>query len=239
MRGLAADPSERFATARDMAFALERCARAIRPSEIGAWVEDIAAEKLALRSRLLAAVEDAVPEDVASSTAVVPRSAELGSARSDGFGASHTRATPSPVLAAPRAHAEPGVPTDTNAVTETARPGAERSRKLAAIVLPLALLAIAAGAYLFLSARAPTEPHESAAASSAPAPTAYAEPIASAPPVASVEPSPSSVASAAKAGSKPTPAVVRPRAPSAPRAKCDPPYTMDAAGRRIFKVECM
>jgi serine/threonine-protein kinase len=46
-------------------------------------------------------------------------------------------------------------------------------------------------------------------------------------------------------GGAPKPAAAAPphpqpaAAPAKPQADCDPPYTIDAAGRRIFKVECM
>jgi eukaryotic-like serine/threonine-protein kinase len=57
LRGLERDPERRFATARDMAEALERAVAPATAGKIGAWVEDLASPKLAERSADLAAVE--------------------------------------------------------------------------------------------------------------------------------------------------------------------------------------
>jgi hypothetical protein len=53
LHGLARDPARRFATAREMALALEKAGEHARPSEIGEWVERLAGDALAeRRSRL-------------------------------------------------------------------------------------------------------------------------------------------------------------------------------------------
>jgi len=53
LHGLARNPGQRFASAREMALALEKAAEHARPSEIGEWVERLAADALAeRRSRL-------------------------------------------------------------------------------------------------------------------------------------------------------------------------------------------
>jgi len=56
-RALELDPRKRFATAREMALALERLGDLARPSEIGEWVEGLAAEALAARAVRLQEVE--------------------------------------------------------------------------------------------------------------------------------------------------------------------------------------
>ncbi len=61
-RGLQRDSSRRFQTAREMALALEECTPRIRPSEIAAWVERISADSLARKGLLLAAIEHAPTE---------------------------------------------------------------------------------------------------------------------------------------------------------------------------------
>lgn len=53
-RGLALDPSERYATADDMARDLERAHGAASPSQVAAWVKEIAGANLAKRAALLA-----------------------------------------------------------------------------------------------------------------------------------------------------------------------------------------
>ena len=57
LHGLARNPEQRFATAREMALALERLGDLARPSEIGEWVEGLAAEALAARAVRLQEVE--------------------------------------------------------------------------------------------------------------------------------------------------------------------------------------
>jgi eukaryotic-like serine/threonine-protein kinase len=54
MRGLAADPTKRFATAREMALAIERSVEIARASQVGEWVEEVAAPLLAKRTELIA-----------------------------------------------------------------------------------------------------------------------------------------------------------------------------------------
>ncbi len=74
MRGLERDPRRRYPTARAMAVDLEGCMPPIRGSEIGAWVELLARDALAERSRIIAEIEQGVyataaaPTTVASST---------------------------------------------------------------------------------------------------------------------------------------------------------------------------
>ncbi len=57
MRGLSKDPSRRFATAREMAMALESRLRPATAAEIASWVEASAAPALAKRAQLVATVE--------------------------------------------------------------------------------------------------------------------------------------------------------------------------------------
>jgi serine/threonine-protein kinase len=57
MRGLSRDPAGRFATAREMAVALERTGVVATQATIGAWVERIAADSLATRADTIAEIE--------------------------------------------------------------------------------------------------------------------------------------------------------------------------------------
>ncbi len=57
MRGTANDPANRFATAREMAEAIEASIACASPAEIGAWVEANAAEELGQRAARIAAME--------------------------------------------------------------------------------------------------------------------------------------------------------------------------------------
>ena len=57
MRGLAMSPANRFASAREMAYALERTVPGASPAEIGEWVEREAGEVLALRAARIDEIE--------------------------------------------------------------------------------------------------------------------------------------------------------------------------------------
>jgi serine/threonine protein kinase len=59
MRGLARNPDHRYATAREMAVELERCAGVASMSEVGSWVESLAGAELRTRASLIAAMESA------------------------------------------------------------------------------------------------------------------------------------------------------------------------------------
>jgi serine/threonine-protein kinase len=57
LRGLARNPDERFATAREMARALERCLPMASPSDVGEYVEKVAAPTLTQRAERMAKIE--------------------------------------------------------------------------------------------------------------------------------------------------------------------------------------
>ncbi|MBV9948543.1 MAG: serine/threonine protein kinase [Myxococcales bacterium] len=61
LRGLDRDPDRRFATAREMAVAVEGLGPVAPPSEIGAWVERVAAEELRKRALRLEEIERGTP----------------------------------------------------------------------------------------------------------------------------------------------------------------------------------
>jgi serine/threonine-protein kinase len=57
MKGLAREPDDRFATAREMADELVRVIPPAFPTEVGAWVADVARESLVARAALVAEIE--------------------------------------------------------------------------------------------------------------------------------------------------------------------------------------
>ncbi len=71
-RGLHADPSERFGTAREMAEALEAAVPIALPPVVGAWVESLVKDVLAERASIVSSIES-------SSGVVVPASAATAS----------------------------------------------------------------------------------------------------------------------------------------------------------------
>jgi serine/threonine-protein kinase len=71
LHGLARNPEQRFATAREMALALERFGDMARPTEVAEWVERLATEGLAERTRKLKELE------MSSAFRIVPTSQAL------------------------------------------------------------------------------------------------------------------------------------------------------------------
>jgi serine/threonine-protein kinase len=57
MRALAPEANHRYASAREMALALERCVTPAPPSEVSAWVEELVGESLSERARQIISIE--------------------------------------------------------------------------------------------------------------------------------------------------------------------------------------
>ncbi|MBX3221414.1 MAG: serine/threonine protein kinase [Labilithrix sp.] len=57
LRGLARDPEMRFATAREMALAIEQTIGLASPSEVGEWVEQVVGDELHRRAQTIAEIE--------------------------------------------------------------------------------------------------------------------------------------------------------------------------------------
>jgi len=201
-KGLSRDPAQRYATAEEMARDIEACVPAVRPSEVGAWVQRIAGDALADRARVIAALE-APPSSEEPTVTSTPAMAATG-----------------PEPARPRSRAAwvaavlaaLGI---ASTVTVLARSGAPSSTRaaVAAPVIPMAPV-------LLPPVAAPT-----------PAETAVAAPTASSAVPAAV------VASASRTSPSKAPVLRGSRAHRA--GSCDPPYSVDSAGRQIFKPECV
>jgi serine/threonine-protein kinase len=56
-RGLAREQDRRYQTAREMALDIEACIAAVRPSEVGAWVQRMVGDRLAKRAHTIAEIE--------------------------------------------------------------------------------------------------------------------------------------------------------------------------------------
>jgi serine/threonine-protein kinase len=202
MRALANKESDRFATALEMAEAIDAAVAVASQSEVAAWVHGVAGSSFEEQHRILAEVERAPPVTAPSSFLPMPG--------------------PLPSVAPP-----------------SARPRSSHVLVLAGI---LAVALLSAGAAIWTKRRAPR--HLAATAASvpsdpSPAPTA----LASAPP----DPPPSPPASASAAPDSPVPVSAtashraRPRPPPTPARSandCNPPYSVDARGQKIWKRQC-
>jgi eukaryotic-like serine/threonine-protein kinase len=291
LKALSRDASKRHATARELAFELEKCVGVASASEVGEWVENMVGSILSAREDTIAEIESnsaslRVKQDVESdsdSHNVGLQSAHAGTMLGIG--------PPSgtmPMAHAKRMHA-PSV-TETTAGPLSA-PGEESTgskvtgsrftgtmtlpvnRRLPIIASALGLLVLLLIMGVVLLGRGPdtstvgTAPSASASAAGSSAPASSAVVTASSsmpdPPatgsVAAVDsaqpgvdskPAPSAPTTAqhTTTGSHstsrpPVIAATPPRTATPPpppvRKNCDPPYTIDANGRKKYKLECM
>ncbi len=202
LRGLARRPEDRFATAREMARALEKCVNLAPTSEVGEFVEKMAASTLAQRAERVAKIESSSTSHARLDplTGAPPRAGSVpgGSVDSDGaarFSGSMRTAVLTPPSAGEPAPSElstslgavvtsPKVsrPLEHVALHRLRRQGALRRVVAGAVVAACAVLLVALGASLHGRPEAPAHAAVVAAAPVA-APPVAAAPVA-APPVA-------------------------------------------------------
>lgn len=228
MRGLARNPDARFASALDMAEALEKASLLASHSEVGEWVRRVARDDLAERAAKVALIEGAEP-------------GELIAMATRGSGPTVDVDPSLPITRIERAAAG----------RRNAPPRKRRSALVAALLLTLALLAVG----LPLAARWAPRPREEpirvnplpaldptpVAAESGPASAESAESAESPPEEAPAPTSPVHAAASRNrsgaATAAPSPSVHHAAAPAS--SACTPPYLIDSAGRMHFKTECL
>ena len=300
LRALSRDASKRHATARELAFELEKCVGVATASEVGEWVENMVGS-------ILSAREDTIAEIESNSASLrVSQSGRPGSDDSDsdvsglpsshagtmlGIGPpsgtvpmAHARRQPAPSMTETSAFASGPVSASASSFDESSK--VTGSRMTGTMTLPvhrrLPIIASALGLFVLLTimavvllGRGPetgplgTSPSASASggaasasgvpsgsavvtAASSGAPespaTGSVAAVDSAQPGVDIKPAaPTTTMQHTTSGSHPTfrPPVVTtpPRTatppPPAVRKNCDPPYTIDANGRKKYKLECM
>jgi len=248
MRGLEREPSDRFATAREMALALEALGALATPIEVGAFVERVGGVTLAQRAERVATLEaecrDALASIADSNTSValaVPRAAA----------ASLTGATSAtvavPLLARPddattvdRAVESMGSAVAT--VSELSLLQAPRRKRRVSTWGIASMIGLGAALGIGLVIRAGTDrsPEPSTnAALPAPLPSTTDAAPSPSPPAPSALPE-SATPAAVDARPSPVEAPHRRSAPAArPHADCSPAYTIDARGLHHYKPECL
>lgn len=237
LRGLDRDAAGRFATAEEMALAIEESISMPRSKDVGAWVAATAKVVLEGRAQLVKAVEVAshrMPSAQPSSGPGLARAIEEAERRRE------NAELPTDVGAvAPRAPVvEEGTALSTVQSTSTEIVlSPRRSRGALALAIGGGLsLALAVGVAVALSrgALSPTR------GDAPPAAITMAEPAQSAP---AVTPSTSATTSAAPAPSTTTPTKVVVKPPVVPKPPpkkaCEIPYIIDAKGQKHFKPECV
>ena len=241
LKGLSRDPAQRWRNTREMAVALERAIGLASPTEVGEWVETVAHGTLHERATRVAEIESLsntlthVPDGVMVPIAPpAPRSgAELTSQPSS---VSQPSQLSSVSLAQRTIPAPPPSGMDT---------GAHRGLIIGVVGAALALVLVTVLAIAHGRPGAPTAA-SSASVTSAP-PTATvptALPTTTAAPPPTTQSGPTDTASAAPSA-KPT-ATARPTATApaltataAAPTSCNPPYTLDARGNKVWKRECI
>lgn len=228
MKGLSRRPEERFATALDMARAIEAAVPPVSPRTIGDWVRDLAGPSLEKQTALAERTRrDDGPLVDASEIATEP---EL----------------PAPAGAAANARANPYVTS-----ADLVLPTSSFTARKAAMIGALAVILIVGVVVAWPRGRAGEVGPAAMAASSAPvtgsaatAGSASATGSASVTGAASAPGSAVATGSAAATGSGPEalvasiPGKPKPKPASKPSKSCDPPWRVDDKGVRILKKEC-
>jgi serine/threonine protein kinase len=256
LRGLEKDPRKRFATARDMAIAIEECMQLAPSHEVGEWVEEIANAMLSDRAQMIAEIESRSSEAkmAAASMSLVQGPTTQSETDWDPAATLPDNARGSAITATDPAADETGTQL-TQVSSRESIPGPRRGRWIAA---GAAMLILVFGIATWLSAKGrttaaaplpvaseprPAEPArmEDPVATSAPTNTAREERIADPDTVKELPArvaqapasEPASSSSAARAPAK-RPPVVAPK-----RGPCNPPYVVDENHIRHIKPQCL
>lgn len=240
LRGLSRDLSQRYATAKDMAVALERAQQPATPRIVGEWVQELGGESLLTRAARIEEIE---------SSASLPSASALLAASAETASGAHPRAPYPPVL--PSQFENPA--SATQARLSLARDQAEQARQGRGRVGLLALAVMVAGALVagaVIVTRAPSPPRGTAATAPPSATPTLAAAPSSAPTMAAPSPSAGTTATASATASASSPKAAPARtapprpttkpvatAPPAPN-RCDPPFTI-VDGIKKPKPECL
>lgn len=242
MKGLSRLPEDRFATAREMALAVERCVGTASAAEIAEWLEQIAGPALRARAASVAAIETgsnttdkhavkAHLEALARGDSVPPSSSPYGSAATRiglgpataPLGVSVTKLAPATVpteiqpaeIAILVQHAEPEPASQTSSVSVAlshAPPQSPRSSRALLLAGGVVVLLLVGAAGWGLRARS-----EARASASAPLPVAASDVTSVAAPLVQVPPPADPVVAPAAPPSIPSAAPTARRDPTPPR----------------------
>ncbi|HEX3852961.1 MAG TPA: protein kinase [Polyangiaceae bacterium] len=226
LKALAPNREDRFASAREMAIALEACIPPASSLKVGAWVESVAGDSLKERAQRLREAEESTGVNAVVDAAGLQRRLASVSQHPHRSGSASIPTIGSPIIE--RAQRVNWLQ------RESVRPWLLRGAAalLGAAVLWLSLLA-------FRPAGAPPTPRPLASAA-APLPEAASVGATTAEPKAVLATDlPTEPVSGKAQASGEVPRTVRKIGKSGPGvANCKPPYVLDGQGRKRFKPEC-
>jgi serine/threonine protein kinase len=259
--GLSRDPAGRFASAREMARALEKNGHLAPSSDVGEFVERVAGPMLSDRADHIAKIESSSPHLLLHDEGATPSGESVTA--DPGAVATVTEAATKPAPSSPGG--DRSSVSNATATTVTgdlslsskgensvvaARRHAMRRIVGIAVAAAAAVLLVAIGIALG-ARREPAAAPAPIANDTAASPTIPLPPAATvAPPPAVVTTEPTAAESSSVAAAPPSPpvppptslpAATQPAARQAPRrvaVDCNPPYTVDAQGFRHYKREC-
>jgi serine/threonine-protein kinase len=234
LKAVAKDASERYATAVEMAHAIERILPPVAPREVGEWVKSLVGERLTQRAEKIAATEKLSlppPPDGRTSIHEIIEDGKRAS-RPD----LQRAQTPSqPLSIAPGSRPGVDVPTSTQVMFDVPARRPASGKQLGLVLAAVGVLVAVGGAFTIVALRHGSGAREGdarSAAMTAPPPSASAEPP---PPSLEIVEIPVAVDAAAPAA----PSATAAPKPAAAKKRCDPPWTTDARGVRVIKRECL
>jgi serine/threonine-protein kinase len=256
MRGLARDPGQRFASAREMAMALEESVRLAPPPEVGEWVSVHAGQALQERARRMAEMDAHTPADRSGPYGATTMPLEQAAPPQPSEVPTRVEAPPRPVPPPQnfdvRTAMTPSQMSSISVSTPSGVAQAPQPRRWWLVGAGAAVGAFVMAAAIILTASVVRRHRRAAAAAAHPAPTVET------PVVTTPQASAPSAASASASAPDPPPAVAPPTAsvsqlPTAPAHtthtssppkkpvsdECKPPYTLDEDGTRHYKPNCL
>jgi serine/threonine-protein kinase len=232
LKGLAREPSDRFATAREMALELERCSGQISAVEIGEWVERMAKDAIAMRARKVQELEN---YSASSGWPAAPNAGQAAAMAAERRGKASQESVKT--IAEGRLSEElASSPTGRSIASVSRYPHAEpRKGRTRLAVLAAVAFAIVGAATV---ARRSTPPVAPAAVPLPSSPTPAAVSPAPVEEPASPEPSPEPIAEPAASAHVAT-TKAKPRPPPKKKVDCTFPYIIDEQGIQHIKKECL
>lgn len=246
-RATARAPSDRYASAAEMAVALENAVRPALPSEIATWLDHVAGASLRTRA---ARVHEQLQGGNAAGDAPILTPVSLESAIRE------SRRQPREGREVEDAPAKTELdPSETGLGLDAPRPAVSRRTVAVASFAVACVFGFGVAAWRYSADGA--DPADAQASTTLPIASAIASAVAdpvgvpstSAEPVAVAEGAPDAGAGATGASAKPIAAskagagtkakpIVKPQ-PKPPRVDCSIPYTIDSTGKRVYRRECL